>query len=314
MTRNEMIVTQDLTKRFSSFTALEKLNLEIEKGSCVGFLGPNGAGKTTTIKILTGLLNPTSGKAFVAGYDVTKETRLALSHVGAVVETPEFFPHFTPKEILSFMGKLRGLSGQTLEERTKKVLDLVNMSEWTQKKIGKFSKGMKQRISLASALLHDPELIILDEPTSGLDPRGMIEVRQIIKSLKKQGKTIFLSSHLLSETQEICDKIALIDKGKLLQYERLDIINNIEKNTTITIDFLEPPSESQMSQVSNFKCVHKIKHESPTILLVEFEGTLEDKAEFLKSIQETGLKVVNFKTHDSNLESLYMELVSDSVG
>jgi len=188
MTKNEMIVTQDLTKRFSSFTALEKLNLEIETNSCVGFLGPNGAGKTTTIKILTGLLNPTSGKVFVAGYDVTKETRLALSHVGAVVETPEFFPHFTPKEILSFMGKLRGLSGQTLEERIKKVLDLVNMSEWTQKKIGKFSKGMKQRISLASALLHDPELIILDEPTSGLDPRGMIEVRQIIKSLKKTRK------------------------------------------------------------------------------------------------------------------------------
>jgi len=119
---------------------------------------------------------------------------------------------------------------------------------------------------------------------------------------------------LLSETQEICDKIALIDKGKLLQYERLDIINNIEKNTSITIEFLKPPLESQMSQVSNFKCVHKIKHESPTILLVEFEGTLEDKAEFLKSIQETGLKVVNFKTLDSNLESLYMELVSDSVG
>lgn len=314
MTKNEMIVTEDLTKRYSGFTALEKLNLEIEKSSCVGFLGPNGAGKTTTIKILTGLLNPTSGKAFVAGFDVTKQTRFALSQIGAVVETPEFFPHLTPKEILSYMGKLRGLSRQTLADRTKTVLELVNMEEWSQKKIGKFSKGMKQRISLASALLHDPELIILDEPTSGLDPRGMIEVRQIIKSLKKQGKTIFLSSHLLPETQEICDKIALIDRGKLLQYDRLDIINNTGKNTTIAIEFLNPPTESQITQVSNFKCIQKINHESSTSLLVEFEGTLEDKAEFLKLIQETGLKVVNFKTLESNLESLYMELVSDSVG
>ncbi len=309
-----MIVTEDLTKRFSGFTALEKLNLEIEKNSCVGFLGPNGAGKTTTIKILTGLLNPTSGKAFIGGYDVTKETRLALSQIGAVVETPEFFPHFNPKEILSYFGKLRGLSNQTLTERINEVLELVKMKEWSKKKIGKFSKGMKQRIALASALLHDPELIILDEPTSGLDPRGIIEVRQIIKSLKKSGKTIFLSSHLLPEAQEICDKIALIDKGKLLQYDSIDIINNTGKNTTIAIDFLLPPLETQMSKVSKFKGVHKIKHESSTSFIVEFEGTLEDKAEFLKSIQGTGLKIVSFRTLDSTLESLYMDLVSDSVG
>ena len=309
-----MIVTEDLTKRFSGFTALEKLNLEIEKNSCVGFLGPNGAGKTTTIKILTGLLNPTSGKAFIGGYDVTKETRLALSQIGAVVETPEFFPHFNPKEILSYFGKLRGLSNQTLTERINEVLELVKMKEWSKKKIGKFSKGMKQRIALASALLHDPELIILDEPTSGLDPRGIIEVRQIIKSLKKSGKTIFLSSHLLPEAQEICDKIALIDRGKLLQYDRIDIINNTGKNTTIAIDFLLPPLETQMSKVSKFKGVHKIKHESSTSFIVEFEGTLEDKAEFLKSIQGTGLKIVSFRTLDSTLESLYMDLVSDSVG
>jgi len=314
MSKNEMIVTQDLTKRFSGFTALEKLNLEIEKNSCVGFLGPNGAGKTTTIKILTGLLNPTSGKAFIGGYDVTKETRLALSQIGAVVETPEFFPHFNPKEILSYFGKLRGLSNQTLTERINEVLELVKMKEWSKKKIGKFSKGMKQRIALASALLHDPELIILDEPTSGLDPRGIIEVRQIIKSLKKSGKTIFLSSHLLPEAQEICDKIALIDRGKLLKYDRIDIINNTGKNTTIAIEFLLPPLETQMSKVSKFKGVHKIKHESSTSFIVEFEGALEDKAEFLKSIQGTGLKIVSFRTLDSSLESLYMDLVSDSVG
>jgi len=314
MRKNEILVTENLTKRYSKFSALEKLNLSLSENSCVGFLGPNGAGKTTTMKILTGLLNPTSGKAYISGFDVTKETRLALSHVGAVVETPEFFPHFTPQEILSYFGKLRGLSGQKLNQRINDVLELVKMKEWNQKKIGKFSKGMKQRIALASALLHDPELILLDEPTSGLDPRGMLEVRQIIKSLKKQGKTIFLSSHLLPETQEICDKIALIDRGKLLLYDNIEIINNTGKNLTIVIEVLEPPFESQLAEISKLKGVIKTQNKSPSSLIVEFDGTLDEKAELLTSIQEAGLKVVSFRTLDSNLESLYMDLVSDSVG
>jgi len=310
----EILVTEDLTKRFSGYTALERLNLTVTEGTCVGFLGPNGAGKSTTIKILTGLIHPTNGKAFIAGYDIVNEKKQALSMIGAVVETPEFFPHFTPTEILSYFGKIRGLSTQSLTERTKKVLELVKMEDWRQKKIGKFSKGMKQRIALASALLHDPDLVILDEPTSGLDPRGMIEVRKIIKSLKEQGKTIFMSSHLLPETQEVCDKIALIDRGKLLCYDRIDLINKNTKNITIVIDVLESFSEIQLSTVSKLTCVVNVKQESPSSLIVEFDGALEEKAEFLKSIQDAGIKVVSFRTLDSNLESLYMNLVSDSVG
>jgi len=199
----EILVTEELTKRYSGYTALERLNLTVTEGTCVGFVGPNGAGKSTTIKILTGLIHPTNGKAFIAGYDIVNEKKQALSMIGAVVETPEFFPHFTPTEILSYFGKIRGLSTQSLTERIKKVLELVKMEDWSQKKIGKFSKGMKQRIALASALLHDPDLVILDEPTSGLDPRGMIEVRKIIKSLKEQGKTIFMSSQLLPKNAAV---------------------------------------------------------------------------------------------------------------
>ena len=156
MTLDEILQTKDLTKRYSGFTALEKLNISITKNSCVGFLGPNGAGKSTAIKILTGLIKPTLGEAYISGYDITKESKLALSKIGAVVETPEFFPQLTPNQILSYFGKLHGLSNQTLKERTTHVLELVKMKEWREKKIGKFSKGMKQRIALASSLLHDP--------------------------------------------------------------------------------------------------------------------------------------------------------------
>jgi len=313
MTKKEIILTQDLTKKYSGFTALEKLNLVIHQNDCVGFLGPNGAGKTTAIKILTGLLFPTSGTAQLFGYDVTKDLKLGLANVGTVVETPEFFPHFNPKEILSYFGRLRGLSHQTIQERTKQVLELVHMTEWSQKKIGKFSKGMKQRISLAAALLHDPDLIILDEPTSGLDPRGMIEIRNIIKSLKKQNKTIFMSSHLLAETQEVCDKIALIDRGKLMHFDRIDLINNKTGHESIIIELVKLPTQLQISEISKFDGVKNVKLDS-TELIVEFSGDKKQKAEFLIMIQKLGLQVVSFSTIESNLEALYMDLITDSVG
>ena len=312
MLKEEVLVTRDLTKKYSNFTALEKLNISITKGSCVGFLGPNGAGKSTTMKILTGLIKPTNGEAFIFGYDVIKEPKQALSKIGAVVETPEFPTYLTPNQILSYFGKIRGLPKQKLNERIDYVLEIVKMNEWRQKKIGKFSKGMKQRIALASALLHNPEILILDEPTSGLDPRGRSVIKQIIKSLKNDGKTIFMSSHLLPETQEICDKVALIDKGRLLHFDRMDLLNNSE-NSTILIEFINAIEDNQISIISKHNGVLDVKIESNG-LVVEFDGGDEQKAELLKSIGDLGIKVTSFRTVDSKLESLYLKLVTDSVG
>ena len=312
MLKEEVILTRDLTKRYSNFTALEKLNISITKGSCVGFLGPNGAGKSTTMKILTGLIKPTNGEAFIFGYDVIKESKQALSKIGAVVETPEFPTYLTPNQILSYFGKIRGLPKQKLNESIDNVLEIVKMAEWRQKKIGKFSKGMRQRIALASALLHNPEILILDEPTSGLDPRGRSEIKQIIKSLKNDGKTIFMSSHLLPETQEICDKVALIDKGRLLHFDRMDLLNNSE-NSTILIEFINAIEDNQLSTISKLNGVLDVKIESNG-LVVEFDGGDEQKAELLKSIEDLGFKVTSFRTVDSKLESLYLKLVTDSVG
>lgn len=312
MLKEEVILTRDLTKRYSNFTALEKLNISITKGSCVGFLGPNGAGKSTTMKILTGLIKPTNGDAFIFGYDVIKESKQALSKIGAVVETPEFPTYLTPNQILSYFGKIRGLPKQKLNESIDNVLEIVKMTEWRQKKIGKFSKGMRQRIALASALLHNPEILILDEPTSGLDPRGRSEIKQIIKSLKNDGKTIFMSSHLLPETQEICDKVALIDKGRLLHFDRMDLLNNSE-NSTILIEFINAIEDNQLSIISKLNGVLDVKIESNG-LVVEFDGGDEQKAELLKSIEDLGFKVTSFRTVDSKLESLYLKLVTDSVG
>jgi len=314
MSKSEIIIIEELSKKYSGFTALDKLNLKINSNTCVGFLGPNGAGKSTTIKILTGLLRPTSGKAYISGWDVTKNTQSALSNVGAVVETPEFYPNLSPQEVLSYFGKLRGMSKSDIKSQTQGVLDLVGLEKWRKKKIGKFSKGMKQRVAIACALLHDPSIIIVDELTAGLDPRGIIEVREILKSLKKKGKTIFMSSHLLGETQEICDMVALLDKGKLLRYDKVSNIENISKNSRIKIETFGVISESDMSMISNLQGVVEIKKESPSAFDVKFNGGLDARAEFLKNLQVKGIKVVTFKSLGSDLESLYMDLVSQSEG
>lgn len=314
MSNNIAINTTNLSKVYSGFTALDNLTIAIPEGSCVGFVGPNGAGKSTTIKILTGLLNPSNGTAEIFGYDVTKEKKKALALVGTVVETPEFFPQFTPKECLEYFGKIRGLSGEKLQSRIKLVLEMVNMTDWSKKKVGKFSKGMKQRVALASALLNDPELIILDEPTSGLDPRGIIEVRNIIKLLKKEKKTVFMSSHLLKETQEICDKVALINKGKLMRY---DDISNIKleskQNSVIFVESLNEISKEQIEKITQMEMVKQAEMQDSTKFTIAFQGNLEEKNNILKKLEEVGIKVVEFKTIENQLESLYMDLVEDSV-
>jgi len=312
MASNNILTIKNITKKFSSFVALDNLSLNVKKNTCVGFLGPNGAGKTTTLKILTGLLRPTSGVAHINGFDVTKNFREAMADVGAVVETPEFYPHFTPVDVLSYFGKLRGMSSQEIQGRIQKVLEEVNMTEWSQKKIGKFSKGMKQRISIASALLHEPELVILDEPASGLDPRGMMEVREIILSMKKQGKTIFMSSHLLGETQAICDEVALIDKGKLLRIKSINELQTASKSK-IKIEFLDIPTELQLETIKNFEQTLDVLQEKPNVIIADFDGTGLQRSEFLKFLQENGLNVTSFSLVDSSLETLYKDLVSDSV-
>ena len=310
----EIISSKNLTKRYGGFIALDNLNLEVSENSCVGLLGPNGAGKSTYIKILTGLIRPSSGKAALFGYDVSKDLKNALANVGAVVETPRFPSNLTPKEVLHHFGMLRGMPKNEINSQTSKALQTVKMEEWSDKKIGKFSKGMKQRVALASAVLHDPDLIILDEPASGLDPRGVIEIRDIIKSFKKEGKTIFLSSHLLSETQEICDTVAFIDKGKLLHYDRIDSLEKKSTTSKMLIEFINPPSQIQIEKIAEIDFVNSVKKENNNTVIVEYNGKLETRADLLDQILKIEPKIITYKSLESNLENLYMDLVSDSVG
>jgi ABC-2 type transport system ATP-binding protein len=309
---DDPIVIENLTKNFNGFKAVDSLNLKVERKSFVGFLGPNGAGKTTTIKILTHLLSASSGQAYLNGVDVTKDPKNALAGVGAVVETPEFYPYLTPIETLQYLGSLRGMSNEYIQRRTKEVLETVKMTEWSKTRIGKFSKGMKQRLAIAQAMIHEPHVLILDEPTSGLDPRGMVEVRNILKELRKGDYTIFMSSHLLTEVQEICESVALIDRGKLLAHGSVATLVEGAGSKDIEVRLLQPVESYAIDRISNFEGVERIVTGDTRHFTITFKGDEEGQARLLSEMQMLGLKIVSFNETAVALESLYMSLIKDS--
>ncbi len=307
-----MIEIEHLVKTFGDIKAVDDLTLQVPKRKTIGFLGPNGAGKTTTIKILTNLISSTSGSALLNGVDVTKEPKKALAHVGAVVETPEFYPYLTPVETLAYLGRIRGMSPREIALRSEDVLSQVKMTEWKNTRIGKFSKGMKQRLAIAQAILHDPEILILDEPTSGLDPRGMVEVREIIKTLKEKDYTVFMSSHLLGEVQETCDSAALIERGRLLVYDDIENLKKLTKVSKIEVVAADAVPAEALSKVSAIEAVKGVASVNDRTFVMTYEGPEEGRAELLTALQGIGLRIITFSPVGLPLETMYMDLVKES--
>ncbi|GAB4506320.1 MAG: ABC transporter ATP-binding protein [Anaerolineales bacterium] len=208
---------EGLTRRFGKVVAVDNLNLEVRSGSVFGFLGPNGAGKTTTIKLLTGLLHPTSGRAFIAGEEIQVERVRARGLFGYLPEDPVFYGWMTARELLAYAGHLFGIPDRVLKPRAEELLDLAGLKPVADRKVGGFSRGMRQRLGLAQALVNNPPVLILDEPASALDPVGRHEVLALIQRLRaRDGITIFMSTHILADVERTCDTVAIIDRGRLL--------------------------------------------------------------------------------------------------
>ncbi len=264
-----------LTKRYGSFAAVSDLNIKIEGSKCVGFLRPNGAGKTTTLKMLTDLIRPSSGEALINGLNVHTNKKAALASVAALIETPEIYPSLTPREGLSMIAEIRGVPAAEIKKRIEEAVSEVHMSEWMDKRVGRFSKGMKQRICIASALLSDPRILLLDEPTNGLDPRGMSEVRDIVKTLKSKKRLIFMSSHLLSEVSEVCDEVAMIDHGKLLVYDTIsNVTAKFSGGANVVEVSLNRPIDSQLvtGNISKFAGVVSAEKLDEKDIRIRFSG------------------------------------------
>ncbi|HTS32497.1 MAG TPA: ABC transporter ATP-binding protein [Thermoplasmata archaeon] len=305
--------THHLTKRFGRFTALSDLNLQIEGTKCVGFLGPNGAGKTTTLKLLSDMIYPTVGECFLNGISVQNDRKRALADAGVLIETPEIYPSLTPVEALEMVADLRGVPPAERAGRIETVLGEVKMGEWADQKVGRFSKGMKQRINIAAALVHDPTVVVLDEPSTGLDPRGMAEVRSIVRELKKSQRLIFMSSHILSEVVDVCDEVALIDKGKLLFYDTLENVTArfSDGHASVDVGFARPIGSEVVSQrIVGLPGVSAVDQLDPRRLRIRFTGGLDGQEHLLQALAGLHLGVVSVASSESALEEIYMSQIS----
>ena len=311
------IVAENLTKRYGSFTALSNLNLKIEGSKCVGFLGPNGAGKTTTLKIFTDMIRASEGRALINGVDVHLNKKKALGSVGALIESPEIYPALTPREALSMVTELRGLPRAEAKKKIEETVAEVKMNEWLDKKVGKFSKGMKQRINIAAALLSDPEVIMLDEPTTGLDPRGQSEVRDIVKDLKKKNRLVFMSSHLLNEVQEICDEVAMIDHGKLIVYDTLSNVTtrfSSGGSNTVEIEFSRDIDEQSVNRtVSSLTSVSSVDRIDSRKVRIHFSGGIQNQERLLLDLATMKIGMISFRPAASALEDTYLNLIKDTL-
>jgi len=302
MTMNAIIKTTDLTYYFGKQQTLDNINLYVEKGSIYGFLGPNGAGKTTTLRLLLGLLKKQRGSIQLFGKEFDQHRIESLRKTGSLIEQPSLYGHLTAKENLDIYRKICGTGKESINH----VLQLVGLTGTGKKKAKQFSLGMKQRLSIAIALLHDPELLILDEPTNGLDPNGIVETRELIKKLNKEnGVTIIVSSHILAEVERMATHVGIIHKGKLLFQGSLSELQNMKsKQSFIQIDTTD--NEATLKLLAN----HGAEIKNGYVQLPFKERAVT--AAINRKLMEQNIDVYLLQPHQNDLEQLFIDITSDN--
>ena len=247
-----LIETQALVKRYGDKLAVNNISFEVQAGEVFGFLGPNGAGKTTTIKMIVGLLQPTSGTIRVAGYDVQAQPLLAKAVSGYVPDTPNLYAKLTGRELLRFVGDLYSLDRQRLAQRTEELLRVLDLNEAADQTIDSYSHGMQQKASLAAALMHDPKVLVLDEPTVGLDPKSARLIKDILRQMAERGTAVFLSTHILEIAERMCDRIGIINKGELVAVGTMQELRSLGKagETSLEDIFLGLTGGAEEAEIS----------------------------------------------------------------
>jgi len=313
ISNDNAIEVRNLTKMFNGFKALDNVTFNVKKGEILGFVGPNGAGKTTTIKLLTNLLTPTSGHAYINEIDVNKTPTKALISVGSLIEVPGVYDYLTPHEMLTYFGKIHKLDKNEINQKIKEVLKVVKLSEWEYKKIGSFSTGMQKRLAIAKSILHNPKILIIDEPVIGLDPKGIKDIRNMIKQFKTEGITVFLSSHLLREVRDTCDRVIFLDDGKIVTQGSIDEIMNRITIDTIEVEFLNQLSEDDIKKIKSISEINNLETENG-IFKIKFDGKPETSYKILKKLTKQGLKVISYSTQKADLEDFYVSIMKDEKG
>ena len=304
-----IIETINLTKQYrNGVLALDNLNLKIPKGEVVGYVGSNGAGKTTTMKIITNLIRPTSGESYIDGFNTISEPKKALRNVGALIEIPGIYEYLTPKEMLTYYGKVYGMTTNDVMHRIGEVLHLLRLSEWENTKIGSFSTGMVRRLNIAKAMIHNPKILLLDEPVLGLDPQGIMDIRELIKHLQRTGVTIFLSSHLLQEISETCNRIIFLERGRVV---RTDTVSEIKKRTElkkIHVVFLTSPGRAEIDKITKVPHVTNLEGRDG-MFHIGYDGKPETSSAILEGLLASGFKVISFTPERASLEDYYVSVI-----
>src|SRR5579885_993271 len=315
--QEHIITTHRLTKAFDTLVAVNDLELEVLRGDVFGFLGPNGSGKTTTIRMLLGLIRPTAGSVSLFGLDNSTHLREILPRVGAIVETPVFYPYLSGVGNLRIVAAASGMRlGKVNQARIDEVLDLVDLSARGGDAFRKYSLGMKQRLAIGAALLTDPELILLDEPTNGLDPAGVREIRQFIVRLASIGKTIFLSSHILYEIQQVCNRVAILQKGRLLkqgnvsellqQGEQIIVRLNTPEEMHLALITLEQARQQGASWLTQIR-MDSDKHNKSALFV---DAPLARSAEITALLARQNLFIAEMYPRETNLEEFFLDLTT----
>lgn len=311
-----MITVKDLTKRYARTTAVDQISFDVAKGQIVGFLGPNGAGKTTTMRMLTCFLPPSAGTATVAGFDVLEQPLEVKKRIGYLPESPPIYPEMETAEYLKFVGKLKGLSGTELQQRIDYVSERCAVADVKKKLLGKLSKGYRQRVGLAQAIIHNPDVLILDEPTAGLDPKQINETRDLIKSLAGD-HTIILSTHILPEVEQTCEQVIIINRGKLVA---IDSVRNLQARARGAESVLvEVAGRNGMLEASEVqKRLEEVegvgralcKHQADSRIVFEVEsqkGKLQ-RGDLARAVVESGWDLNELRPSAMSLEEIFLQL------
>ena len=295
---NAAIQTHKLTKRYGSRLAVDSLDLEVAQGEIFGFLGPNGAGKTTTVGMLLGLVAPTSGRAVVLGHDVQTSPGLALSGVGAMIETPAFYPYLSGRDNLLALAYAGGITTQRVAE----VLDVVGLASRARDRFRAYSLGMRQRLGIAAALLNDPQLILLDEPTNGLDPAGQQEIRALIRGLAEGGRTIFLCSHTLHEVEQLCGRVAILKAGRVIAQGRVDEL--LRRGHGLLVRVAGDSSRAR-ALLETLEWVRAVAARGDALLV---DAPIERAAEMNMFLAAQSVPVAEIRAHEERLEDFFLEI------
>lgn len=293
-----------LTKIYGSQRAVDDISFSIRPGEIVGFLGPNGAGKSTTMKIATGFLPPTKGNVNVGGFDVVENPISVKKIIGYLPEHNPLYLEMYVHEYLRFAGRLSGLKGDALKSRVDEMIALCGLTKEQNKKIESLSKGYRQRVGLAQALLHDPQILILDEPTSGLDPNQILEIRKVIKEISRN-KTVLFSSHIMQEVQALCDRVVIINKGKIVADDQLTNLLKGDHSPALVVEFKEEVELVRLKQISGVSDVLELSARKYKVIPVH---GVDVRNEVFKFATEQNISLMEMKVEEGSMESIFREL------